>query len=152
MPISRAEAQAGFTLIELLAVLVIVSLAAAAVLQIGRGGVETANVRAFLIESEALMREARTAAIERMEPQDVVLDTERRSLAFPSAGKVVKIPAGVSLDGKLAQMDGSGSGGYVIRFFPSGSSTGASLPFRFRNQIYVLRVIWLTGQADVRRG
>ena len=85
MAISRTDGQAGFTLVEMLAVLVILTLAAAAVVQAGRGSMETANVRAFLIEAEAMMREARTAAVETMTVQDVVLDTKARQLAFPSA-------------------------------------------------------------------
>lgn len=152
MPISRTEGEAGFTLVELLAVLAILSLAAAAVIQGGRSSIETAKVRAFLVQAEAMMRDARTAAIETMSIQDVVLDTEGRTLAFPSAGKVLPIPKGMSLDGKLASVPGTGENGYVVRFYPTGSSTGAMLPFLYRGQLYELRVIWLTGQANVRRG
>lgn len=152
MPISRTDGQAGFTLVEMLAVLVILTLAATAVVQGGRRSIETANVRAFLIEAEAMMREARTAAIEKMEVQDVVLDTGARQLSFPGAGKVVKVPQGVSLDGKLASVPGSGADGYVIRFYPAGSSSGATLPFVYQGRTYELRVIWLTGQVDVRQG
>jgi general secretion pathway protein H len=151
MPISQANRQAGFTLVELLAVLVIVAFAATAVRQIGRNAVETADVRAFLISSQALFRETRTVAIETMAIQDVILDTERRTLSFLALGKEVTVPRGVSLDGTIARVDGVGSGGYVIRFFPSGSSTGARLPFRFREKVYELRIIWLTGRADVRQ-
>lgn len=152
MPTSRTDGQAGFTLVEMLAVLVILALAATAVVQGGRSSIETANVRAFLIEAEAMMRTARTTAIETMSPQDVLLNPDDRQLAFPAAGKVLKIPPGMSLDGKLALVPGSGAGGYVIRFFPAGNSSGATLPFRYRGQTYELRVIWLTGQVDVRQG
>ncbi len=152
MPTSRTDGQAGFTLVEMLAVLVILALAATAVVQGGRSSIETANVRAFLIEAEAMMRSARTAAIETMVEQDVLLDPEGRQLAFPAAGKILKVPQGVSLDGKLASVPGSGAGGFVIRFYPAGNSSGATLPFRYRGQTYVLRVIWLTGQVDVRQG
>lgn len=152
MPISRTEAQAGFTLVEMLAVLVIMTLAATAIVQGGRHSIEAANVRAFLIEAEAMLRDARTAAIEKMAVQDVVLDTEGRQLEYPGAGKVLKVPQGVSLDGKLASVPGSGGDGYVIRFYPAGSSSGATLPFVYQGQTYELRVIWLTGQVDVRQG
>jgi general secretion pathway protein H len=152
MPTSRTERQAGFTLVEMLAVLVILALAATAVVQGGRSSIETANVRAFLVEAEAMMRAARTTAIETMAVQDVVLDPEGRQLAFPAAGKVLKIPQGLSLEGQLASVPGSGVDGYVIRFYPAGNSSGATLPFRYRGQTYELRVIWLTGQVDVRQG
>lgn len=152
MPTFRTEAEAGFTLLELLAVLVILTLAAASVLQLGQGSAETAKVRSFLIQAEALMRHARTAAMETMEDQDVIIDAEARRLVHAARGTALDVPLGISLDGKLARVPEAGDGAYVIRFFPSGGSTGASLPFRFRDQLYVLRVNWLTGLADVRRG
>lgn len=152
MPISRTDGQAGFTLVEMLAVLVILALAATAIIQGGRSSIETANVRAFLVEAEAMMRAARTAAIETMEDKDVVLDPEGRQLTFAAAGKVLKIPEGVSLNGQMASVPGSGVDAYVIRFYPAGNSSGATLPFLYRGQTYELRVIWLTGQVDVRQG
>jgi general secretion pathway protein H len=151
MPTSQTERQAGFTLVELLAVLVILALAATAVLQIGRGSVESARVRAFLIDAEAMMREARIAAVETMAEQDVVVDTKARRLVSQGTGMVLDVPSGVSLEGKLARLEGKARGSYVVRFYPSGGSTGASLPFRFRGKVYELRVNWLTGHADVRR-
>ena len=83
MPTSRAEpqrtaAEAGFTLLELLAVLVILGLAAVAVIQAGRASSQTAQVRSFLIQAEAMMRQARITAIETMADQDVVIDTAGR--------------------------------------------------------------------------
>lgn len=147
----RSEVQAGFTLLELLVVLVILGLAAGAVFQAGRTSSETAKVRSFLIQAEAMMRQARTTAIETMADQDVVIDTKGRQLVDATRGMVLDVPPGVSLDGKLARVPEAGKNGFVVRFYPSGGSSGGSLPFRFRNQIYELRINWLTGNADVRR-
>ena len=136
---------------ELLAVMAILAIAAGAVLQLGHGSSETAKVRAFLIHAEAMMREARTTAIASVKPQDVVIDTGARQLVHAGRGVTLEVPPGVSLDGKLARVPEAGKGRYVIRFFPHGGSTGASLPFAFRGTVYELRVNWLTGHADVRR-
>ena len=148
MPTSRAEAQAGFTLLELLVVLVILALAATAVMRLGAGGRETAEVRAFLMRAEAMMREARTTAVSTRQETEVVIDTQARRLVMPSSGKALDVPVGVSLDGKLARV---GTSGFVVLFYPGGGSTGANLPFRYRGQTFELRVNWLTGHADVRR-
>ncbi len=135
---------------ELLAVLVILVLSASAVLRLGQGSAETAKVRSFLIRAEAMMRDARTSAIETMSVQDVVVDTTSRRLLLGARG--LDVPEAVSLDGKIARVPEAGKGRFVVRFFPNGGSTGASLPFRFRDTVYELRVNWLTGHADVRRG
>ena len=152
MRTSRTDGQSGFTLIELLAVLVILMLAATAVVRMGRSSMETAEVRAFLIRAEAMMRTARTAAIETATDQDVLIDPKARRLVHAAAGTVLEVPGGVSLEGTLARVPEAGKGRYVVRFFAGGGSTGAKLPFLVRGEVYELRVHWLTGRADVRRG
>ena len=152
MPTYRVDGESGFTLLELLAVLAILALSATAVVQVGRSSAETANVRSFLVKAEAMMLQARTTAIDTTSEQDVLIDTEARRLVYATKAYVLEVPKGVSLDGKLARVPEADGNGFVIRFFPSGGSTGGSLPFRFRDQIFELRVNWLTGHADVRRG
>ena len=152
MPTSPTDGEAGFTLIELLAVLVILVLAASAVLRAGSGSAETAEVRSFLIRAEAMMRQARTIAVETSSVQDVVIDTRSRRLVHEAGGPAIEVPAGVALDGVVARVPEQANGDHVVRFFPDGGSSGATLPFRFRDDVYELRVNWLTGHADVRRG
>jgi general secretion pathway protein H len=152
MPTSPTDGQAGFTLLELLAVLVILVLAAAAVLRSGGGSTEAAEVRSFLIRAEAMMRHARTAAVETSSAQDVVIDTRARRLVHAARGVALEVPSAVALDGTVASLPEQDGGARYIRFFPDGGSTGATLPFRFQGEVYVLRVNWLTGLADVRRG
>lgn len=152
MPTFRADRQSGFTLLELLAVLAIIALSATAVVQLGRSSSETAKVRFFLVEAEAMMRQARATAIETTSVQDVIIDTEARRLVYAGGADVLEVPKAVSLNGKLARVPERDGSGFVVRFFPSGGSTGAHLPFLYRGQTFVLRVNWLTGHADVRRG
>jgi general secretion pathway protein H len=151
MRTSRADHEAGFTLLELLAVLVILALAGTAVLRTSQHGAETARVRAFLTSAEAMMRDARTRAIETQTETEVILDTEDRRLLFPLAGRVLEVPKNVSLEGTLARLPADSEGRFAIRFFPTGSATGAVLNFRYQGQNYELRVNWLTGNADVQR-
>ena len=148
MPTSRTEAQAGFTLLELLVVLVILARSATAVMTVGRASLESARVRSFLVEAEALFRDARTAAIEGQSQTSVVIDAKGRRLSFADGGRTLEMPRGLSLDAKVAvPKDGSLP---AIRFFPSGSSTGGELSFGFRGRNYGLRINWLTGRADAQ--
>lgn len=148
MPTSRTEAQAGFTLLELLAVLVILALAASAVMSIGRASLESARVRAFMVDAEAMFRDARTRAIETHVPTAVMIDTETRRLSMSGGGRVLDLPQGVSLDAKVAVPKDGGMP--AISFFPSGGSTGGQLTFNYRGRSYGLRVNWLTGRADAQ--
>lgn len=148
MPTSRTEAQAGFTLLELLAVLVILTLAASAVMSIGRSSLESARVRSFMVEAEAMFRDARTAAIETHAQTAVMIDTEARRLSMSNGGRVLDMPQGVSLDAKVAVPKDGGMPS--VRFFPSGGSSGGQLTFNYRGRSYDLRINWLTGRADAQ--
>ena len=148
MPTSRTEAQAGFTLLELMVVLVILALSATAVVSVGRASLESARVRSFLVEAEAMFRDARTAAIETQAQTAVVIDSKARRLSFAEGGRTLDLPRGVSLDARVAAAEGGGPP--MVRFFPSGGSTGGTLSFTFRGQSYGLRINWLTGRADAQ--
>jgi general secretion pathway protein H len=148
MPTSRTEAQAGFTLLELLVVLVILALSATAVMSVGRSSLESAHVRSFLVDAEAMFRDARTAAIETHTQTAVMIDAKARRLSFSDGSRTLEVPKGVTLDAKVAvPKDGELP---AIRFFPSGGSTGGQLTFNFRGRSYGLRVNWLTGRADAQ--
>lgn len=151
MPTSQADRVAGFTLLELLAVLVILALAATAVLRTSQHGAETARVRAFLMSAEAMMRDARIRAIETQEETEVILDTHERRLIFAHTRRMLDIPEDVTLDGTTARLPAGGEGRFAVRFFPTGSATGAVLTFHYHGQSYELRVNWLTGNANVQR-
>jgi len=148
MPTSRTDAQAGFTLLELLVVLVILALSATAVMSVGRASLESARVRSFMVEAEAMFRDARTAAIETHAQTAVMIDAEGRRLSMSGGGRVLDMPKGVSLDAKVAVPKDGGIPS--IRFFPSGSSTGGQLTFNYRGRSYDLRINWLTGRADAQ--
>ena len=147
MPTSRTETQAGFTLLELLVVLVILALAATAVMSIGRASLESARARSFMVEAEALFREARTQAIETHTPTAVTIDVKGRRLSL-EGGRSLEMPKGVSLDARVAVPKGGGLP--AVRFFPSGSSSGGELAFSFRGRSYGLHINWLTGRADAQ--
>ena len=148
MPTSRTEAQAGFTLLELLVVLVIIALSATAVMSIGRSSLESARVRSFLVEAEAMFRDARTAAIETHAQTAVMIDEKGRRLSMSDGSRMLELPKGVSLNAKVAvPKEGEIPS---VRFFPSGGSTGGQLTFAFRGRSYGLRINWLTGRADAQ--
>jgi len=128
-------------------VLVILALSATAVMSIGRSSLESARARAFIVEAEALFRDARTQAIETHSQTAVMIDVKGRRLSL-EGGRTLDMPQGVSLDAKVAVPKGGELP--AVRFFPSGSSSGGELAFSFRGRSYGLNINWLTGRADAR--
>ncbi|QPF87803.1 prepilin-type N-terminal cleavage/methylation domain-containing protein [Bradyrhizobium genosp. L] len=136
---------AGFTLIEMMAVMLIISMLASLVLAMipgtGRG-----QLKALTLESAALLRRERLAAILSGESRRVSLDGSARTLVGRSG--VIAIPRDVVLD--VVGVDEVWSGRQaVVRFEPDGASSGAVLKFSWENVRYEVDVNWYNGRVAV---
>ena len=61
-------------------------------MSVGRSSLESARVRSFLVEAEAMFRDARTAAIEKQSQTAVIIDSKGRQLSFPDGGRTLDLP------------------------------------------------------------
>src|SRR5215472_2679684 len=143
---SRTECEAGFTLLELTAVMLIVALVASLVIATTTG-TGRAGLKAVTLQSAALMRRERMAAILGGRTRRVALDGVRR-LLVGDGGTAVAIPRDVTVDilGADAIWDGRQA---VVRFDPDGGSTGAVLRLSHEKAGYEIRVNWYTGSVAV---
>lgn len=156
MPTFRAErktarAQAGFTLLELIAVLAILSLAAAAVMQSSGRGFGTTQYRAFLVRTTALLAEGRADAMSGMTESVFMVDVRNRRMGYSGRGPAIELPKEVELRAILAKGETRAGGAGGIRFYPTGGSSGGTLRFGYRGMNYEIRVNWLTGHASTHR-
>lgn len=147
----RAPASAGFTLVELLAVLAILALAATAFSYGGRAPLESARFRALMVKTTAALIESHGDAIRRGEDNVFVIDVNRRSMGDPRQGATLQLPANVDVTATVAGSEKYSDGRAGIRFYPAGTSSGGTLNFKFRNQVYEIRVNWLTGNVTTHR-
>jgi len=144
--VSSIRRAAGFTLVELMAVMLIVALVASLVIAMAPG-TGRAGLKAVTLQSAALLRRERMAAVLGGRARRVALDTARR-LLVGDGGDVVVIPRDLTVDvlGADAIWDGRRA---VVRFDPDGGSTGAVLRLSHAKAEYEIRVNWYTGGVAV---
>jgi general secretion pathway protein H len=143
---SCIEGKAGFTLLEITAAMLIVALVASLVVATTTG-TGRAGLKAVTLQSAALMRRERMAAILGGHARRIALDGVRR-LLVGDGGEAVAIPRDVTVDvlGADAIWDERQA---VVRFDPDGGSTGAVLRLSHEKGGYEIRVNWYTGSVAV---
>jgi general secretion pathway protein H len=156
MPTSGTEAArdartAGFTLVELLAVLAILAIVVTAFSFSSGKSLDTAKFRALMVRTSAAIGNSRADAIRGMEEKVFYVDLKRRRMGYPQGGELLELPPGVDLTATVAESERYADGSLGIRFYPTGGSSGGTLAFSFRNQVYEIRVNWLTGNVSLHR-
>ena len=146
-----SQAQAGFTLFELLVVLAIVSFVAGAVTIKMRSGTNTAALRSIAVETASRLRETRAMAINHRSSRVVLIDIDRRIITTDYRKKPLKIANGIKIAVTAAAGEQRTSRVSGIRFLPNGSSTGGTVRFSQGQQVFEIRVNWLTGRVSVDR-
>lgn len=136
---------AGSTLIEMMAVMLIIamlaSLVVATVPGTGRG-----SLKALTLQTAALLRRERLAAILTGQSRRVSLDGNTRTIVAQAG--TIAIPRDVRVDVIGVNELWSGRQA-VVRFEPDGASTGSVLKFSWENVRYEVDVNWYNGRVAV---
>lgn len=114
----RDVGAAGFTLIEVMLGLTLMALVATLVLPGLRRPAGPATLRATAYQVSALLRDARTAAINAGRPTSAVVDNAAG--AIEAAGRRLALPSGIRIAAGVA-------GRPAIRFAPDGTATGGTV-------------------------
>lgn len=136
----------GFTTLEILVTLAVVALVAALLAGSLRSPPASVRVMAEARQLAAQMQRLRTAAITTKVEQRFVVDTVQRVYGTPGA-RMVQIPDDMDISAELAAGAERGQG--VVRFFPTGSSSGASIRLSVGNITAAVLVNWATGAVRV---
>lgn len=154
-PISSAgradpsSGEAGFTLLEVICVLAIVAILAAIALPVFPLGTSRARVESYALETAAILKADRNAAVRRRMQIVTAVDVSARSIRAGASGRVVRIPNDVNFDALLAARCNQRPASDTIRFFPSGMSCGGVVALTRQGVGYEVRVNWLTGGVEV---
>jgi general secretion pathway protein H len=139
----------GFALIEILCVLAIIGLLAAIILPAIPRATSRAKLESYAVETAALLKADRTAALRRQIQVATQVDAQTRSIRSGVTGRVIRFPADVSLDAYLALRCADRVVGRSIDFFPSGMSCGGTIALTRPGMGYEVRVNWLTGGVEI---
>ncbi|QRG06043.1 prepilin-type N-terminal cleavage/methylation domain-containing protein [Xanthobacter dioxanivorans] len=141
--------EAGFSLLEVVCALAIVAAIAAIALPRLPLGTSRPRLEAFAVETAALLKADRTAAIRRGAPVATEVDAPSGRIRSGSSGRTVRIPADVRMQAVLPQYCNGRAVRGAIGFLPSGLSCGGVLTLARNGAAYEVRVNWLTGGVEI---
>ena len=151
LPAARAEdgGERGFALIEILCVLAIIGLLAAIILPAIPRTTTRAKLESYAVETAALLKADRNAALRRQIQVTTQIDVAARSIRSGVTGRTLRLPNDVTVDAMLAAQCADRDVGRSIDFFPSGMSCGGVIALVRPGMGYEVRVNWLTGGVDI---
>jgi general secretion pathway protein H len=152
LPVARTErgkAERGFALIEMLCVLAIIGLLAAIILPAIPRATSRAKLESYAVETAALLKADRNAALRRQIQVTTEIDAAARSIRSGVTGRIIRLPNDISIGAILASRCADRSAGRSIDFFPSGMSCGGTIALTRPGMGYEVRVNWLTGGVDI---
>ena len=146
---SRTGSEAGFTLLEMVCALAIVGLMAAVLLPAIPRQTSRTRLEAYAIETAALLKADRNAAIRRRLDVTTQVDAPSRSLRSGASGQTVRVPEDVRFETLLPRNCDNRPVVASISFFASGMSCGGVIVLAKLDAGYEIRVNWLTGRIEV---
>lgn len=144
-----ASRHRGFTLVEILAVVALIALAVTLVSVSVGGGLAGARVKGASRDLVAALRYTRGQAIVKREQQALSIDVEQRRYRAPGK-RWVELPKDMTMKLFTARSELEAEGVGRIRFFPDGSSTGGHVELLYREAVWRVEVVWLTGDIALR--
>ena len=146
---SRTGPEAGFTLLEMVCALAIVGLMAAVLLPAIPKQTSRTRLEAYAIETAALLKADRNAAIRRRLDVTTQVDAPSRSLRSGASGQTVRVPEDVRFETLLPRNCDNRPVVASISFFASGMSCGGVIVLAKLDAGYEIRVNWLTGRIEI---
>ncbi|MEA2934669.1 MAG: ral secretion pathway protein, partial [Variibacter sp.] len=135
--------------LELVCVIAIVAILAAIVVPALPRGTSRARLESFAIETAAMLKADRNAAIRNRVQVVTEVDAPLRTVRSGASGRVIRVPDDVAFNAVLAARCNQRAAGQTIQFFASGMSCGGAIALTRLGVGYEIRVNWLTGGVEV---
>jgi general secretion pathway protein H len=132
----------------MLAVMVVLGMAIVAVSALYRAPSGGVQVKASAQLAASRLRDLRATALSTGSARSATFDVEARLIRFSDGRAPLQLSRSVALAVTGAESERRVGGTAGVRFFPNGSSTGATIVLRSERQGYEVRVNWLTGRVS----
>ena len=150
LEVACASRARGVSLLELLVVVVLIAGITAVAAGVMGSGIAGQQLRGAARELAGQLRYARARAIVSGQAQVFRLDAGSREWDGPNR-RHGQLPAAIQVRATTAKIEQGHPGEAVIRFFPSGASTGGRIVLSREQAAWQLDVDWLTGQVTLTR-
>jgi general secretion pathway protein H len=144
---SRIGSEAGFTLFELLVVMVVLVLAYAAVTAMYTSPSRGIELKSAARLTASRLRDLRAEAMTTGTERGATVDVNGRLIKFGDGRPPLMLGQTITLAVTGAESETGVPGQAGVRFYPNGSSSGATIELRSERQQYEVRVNWLTGRV-----
>jgi general secretion pathway protein H len=147
---SREEGScnAGFTLFELLAVIIVLAMAMVAVSTFAGAPSTGIKLKTAAQMTASRLRDLRAAALSSGNERQAAIDVNARTIRFSDGRQRLQLDRSITLAVTGAGSEQGVGGSAGVRFFPNGSSTGATITLSAKRQAYEVRINWLTGRVS----
>jgi len=145
----RATAEEGFTLLEMVCVIALVAMLAAILLPNLSHETSRPRLEAYAVETAALLKSDRTAAIRRRAPISTQVDAQERRFRSGWDGRMLEIPEDVTVTAMLPVRCNDRPARSTVTFFATGMSCGGVIVLARLGAAYEIRVNWLTGGIEI---
>jgi general secretion pathway protein H len=141
--------RAGFTLLEMVGVIAVIAMLAAILLPSIPRATTRPRLEAYALETAALLKADRTAALRRHAQITAQVDAPGRAIRSGSTGRILQVPDDVGFEATLPLSCNERPARSTISFFATGASCGGTIVLSRLGTGYEVRVNWLTGGIEV---
>jgi general secretion pathway protein H len=145
---TERSGEAGFTLFEMMIVMVIVAMTMASMSLLYREPSGASRAKAAALHAASRLRDLRAAAMVSGSERFAEIAPSKGILSFGDGRAALLLDPSIEITVTAADSERRSPGTAGIRFFPNGSSTGATIKLRSDRQSYEVRVNWLTGRVS----